>query len=1111
MAEKYWVGGTGVTNTTVHWSDTDGGASGAVLPTSADNINFTNLSATSNAAYTVTINASLDCANFTMLGPHPTNVNKVTWAGSSALNIYGNLNLSGGTAGITRTYTGTITFLATSSGKTIDTNGVTLASAVTISGAGGGWTLSNDFNNSAQNFTYSASSGNLDTNGKTLSVGNFLGQTNTKTWTLGASTINCSGFQLNSSDTFNSNTSTIAIAGNGGLFGGGGKTFNIVSIAPTSTWSITGANNYTTLTIAPTGSGGLSFTLAANQTISGTLTVTGVNANTTRVFILSDTKGTQRTLSAGTIVSSNADYQDIVASGASSPWNLSSGIAGDCGNNSNITFSAPTTYYWKHGGTASVGMSTTANWFTATNGGGSAGRVPLPQDTAVFDSNSFSASGKTVTQDCPRVGAIDFSLVTNSPTFTTSTAASIYGSLTLADSGHMILTASSQTYTVENRSGTVTLTSAGQSWSKPWTINNIGGNFSLGDDFTIASNSAFTITTVGIFNDNNHNFTTAGVINSNNSNTRTITMGSGIYTFSSNTTTIWNINYTNCTFTPPSNPILLTYSGSSGTRTVQNTNSGATEANSPSFSVTSGTDIINLNTCKYKNLNFTGFSGSITNTANTIYGNITLGGTMTDGANTNTLAATSGTQVITSNGVTWGGAITQSGVGGTVTLGDNFVMPSGRTYTHSNGTFNDGNYNFTVGSFSSSNSNTRVITMGSGQWTLTGNNTTIWATATTTGLTFTRGANAIICNYAGPTGTRNIGAGGLTESTCPSFNITAGTDTVSTGGGTTNYYNMDFTGFTGTWSNGLKTIYGNVTLNSGMTMTDGTNTTTFSGTSGQIITSNSVTWGGPITQSGVGGTVQFADAFTMPASRTYTHSNGTIDFNSKNISVGAFDSTNSNIRVLTNTGGGGQLELTTTAATAAFSQATSTNATVNLTGLTIKIDGSTSNSRTFAGGGKTYGSLWYTNATASGSIVISGSNTFSDIKCLDTNTQSILFTAGTTTTVTTFTVTGASGKEIRINSASASTATHALVKAGGGQISCDYLMIAHSVATPSGTWYAGANSINNQAITTAGSGWNFTVPPALTAIKTLIGLSYSSTKAVMGLAIASMKQFTGLT
>ncbi len=54
-----------------------------------------------------------------------------TWAGSTALNIYGSLSL---VSGMTRTFTGSITFKSTSSGKTVTCNTVALASVITFNG-----------------------------------------------------------------------------------------------------------------------------------------------------------------------------------------------------------------------------------------------------------------------------------------------------------------------------------------------------------------------------------------------------------------------------------------------------------------------------------------------------------------------------------------------------------------------------------------------------------------------------------------------------------------------------------------------------------------------------------------------------------------------------------------------------------------------------------------------------------------------------------------------------------------------------------------------------------------------------------------------------------------
>lgn len=128
--------------------------------------------------------------------------------------------------------------------------------------------------------------------------------------------------------------------------------------------------------------------------------------------------------------------------------------------------------------------------------------------------------------------------------------------------------------------------------------------------------------------------------------------------------------------------------------------------------------------------------------------------------------------------------------------------------------------------------------------------------------------------------------------------------------------------------------------------------------------------------------------------------------------------------------------------------------------------------RTFAGGGKTYFSLTYTAAGSTGQLRITGSNTFGTINFSDvTNARSLLFTAGTTTTITTaFNVNGTAGKLMTVSSITA--ATHTLAKASG-VVSCDYLSVDHSIAGGGASWYAGANSTDGGSNT----GWNFVAPP----------------------------------
>jgi hypothetical protein len=101
---RYWVGGTGNWNDTARWSTSSGGAGGADLPRSHDDVVF---DSNSNAtAYTATVNAITGgnrCKALTIAGPASGNV---TLAGSTALFVHDDITLPA--TGLTRTYTGAI-------------------------------------------------------------------------------------------------------------------------------------------------------------------------------------------------------------------------------------------------------------------------------------------------------------------------------------------------------------------------------------------------------------------------------------------------------------------------------------------------------------------------------------------------------------------------------------------------------------------------------------------------------------------------------------------------------------------------------------------------------------------------------------------------------------------------------------------------------------------------------------------------------------------------------------------------------------------------------------------------------------------------------------------
>jgi hypothetical protein len=297
------------------------------------------------------------------------------------------------------------------------------------------------------------------------------------------------------------------------------------------------------------------------------------------------------------------------------------------------------------------------------------------------------------------------------------------------------------------------------------------------------------------------------------------------------------------------------------------------------------------------------------------------------GTNNNpyTFAATSGTQTITSAGKTINQPITQNNPGAVFELQDNLTMAAGRTFTLTAGTLdltgNSGNWTLSSGLFASSNSNTRVIRFGTGNITVTGSGT-VWDTGTLTGLTYTGTPTVNVSNNSATATTVTTGA--WPESTSLNFNYTVGTYTLTDTNAV--YKNVNFTGFTGTVGNAARTIYGNLIIAAGSTLTAGANATTFAATSGtQQITTNGITLDFPLTFNGIGGTFAFQDALTQGSARAITLTNGTLQLkNGVTSTVGAFATSGTNQKFLQSTSAGNQ---------ATISQA---SGTVNVSYLTIQ-------------------------------------------------------------------------------------------------------------------------------------------------------------------------------
>jgi hypothetical protein len=461
----------------------------------------------------------------------------------------------------------------------------------------------------------------------------------------------------------------------------------------------------------------------------------------------------------------------------------------------------------------------------------------------------------------------------------------------------------------DSLSGTGTCTTASGATCAIATLNTSTLGLTLGANLTMSG--AFTLT-LGVL-DLGNNTLSCNNFSSNNANTRSIAFGTGNITVTGSGSTVWGTNNANGFSYTGIPTVNATYSGSVGTRTLAHgSTSGATEANVLNFNISAGTDIVSLaSNFSVKNLDFTGFSGTMTNSVKVVYGNLIFssGMTLTAGTSGFFFSATSGTQQITTNGKTLDFPITQNSPGATVQLQDNLTMGSTRTFTLTNGALDLNNLTLSTGRFSSSNTNTRSVSFGTGNITLTDNGAAIWNNGAGTNLSIT-GTPTINAVYAGATGTRSFTIGIPNSVNQFNLNITAGTDIISIGNGSL-LNNLNFTGFAGTLNTNSRSLYGSYTLGAGMTIVAGANPTSFISTSsGNTITTAGVTMDFPITFNGIGGVWAFQDALTQGATKAFIFANGTIQLkNGVTSTVGAFATSGTNQKFLQSTTPGSQATL----------------------------------------------------------------------------------------------------------------------------------------------------------------------------------------------------------
>jgi fibronectin-binding autotransporter adhesin len=999
--------------------------------------------------------------------------------GTTSLSINGNLTLSsGGTfTGLTAVMVGTSTITTntkTIAALTINSGTTTLADALSLALNTASTTLTSGTLNLA-GFTLTTgifSSNNSNTRSISFGIGNIVLIHPTATTTV-LSMATATGFTYTGTGGFTTDATVARAIFFGSAAGGTSSNAPNVTITGTGTSVISFATNsyfnkldfgttaynpgttalnlnsltlssggtFTTLTATMVGTG--TITPSTNTTL-GALTVNSTSGTTTLAAALTLTATGTTTLTSGTL--------------ALNGFNLTTGIFSSTGavtrsisfGSNNIVLAHTTA------GTTVLSMAT-ATGFTYTGTGG------FTTDASITRTLVFGTTGGTAT-NAPNLtltgsgtAVLTFTTASWFSNLNFGTTAFILGTTALSINGNLTLS-SGGTFTglTPTMVGTGTITTNNKTIAA-LTINSTSGTTTLGDQLAFALATATTTLTSGTLNLNGFNLTT-GIFSSTGAVTRSISFGTNNIVLAHTTAATTVLNMATATG--------FTYTGTGGfttamtvTRTFTFGTTGGSSTNSPNLFITSGASNATLTTGSYFNkLDCTGtYSGTIIpNTPSINLNSLTLNSNG-DYSGLNVVMISTGT--ITMNGSTTGlRLLTINAPAGTVTLGDNCVTgngtgPNGVATTLTAGTLNLNNFNLTTYIFSSNNTNTRSISFGSGNITLIYNsssNITILDMANATNFTCS-GSGAFYKASSDFSVTYTFGTTGGSYSNSP--NLTFGSDTSTSVTLTTGSYFNKINFGTATATPTAATLNLNAfTLSSGGTYTNltinmvGTGVITTNGRSLPTLTINN---------GAASGTTTLGGAVTTTTSTTLT--SGTLALAGYTLTPTQFISGTAATRAISGAGTG-VISLSNDWTVSDGTGFTGSDYTINMTKATAK---------TFAGAGGSYGILVQAGA---GALTISGSNTLADIQAT-TRPSTISFTAGTTQTVSLFTLAGTSGNLVTINSVT-SGSQFTLSKASG-TVTASYLSIKDSNATGGAVWDASNGTNTNVSNNT---GWIFTAP-----------------------------------
>jgi hypothetical protein len=350
MAQRFWIGNTGTwdNSTTTNWSTSSGGAGGASVPTSSDDVFFDANSFTLAGSIVAVDAVTVTCNSMSWSGAlHTPTLLLFSSFGTSAIAMSGSLLLIPDMVLSSNSVSNTLDMVGTGIGNTITLAGQTLPCVFDFNGSGGEWTFQ-DGVVLAEDVAIEFRNGSVMTNNVSFTLPTRCTfQVNGGTVDLGASVINLTASGVYDAE-FRVDSGSIAAASSTLTFQNTGSGYAILRnntgapitygavIFGSGLYFTTGDWNYTSLTLGAGSNGQFGFGSTIDGS-SGSFITTGTAGNHA-ILTSDDPLVTPFTLLAGATAIAYLDVSDATAGGAAIPFINAGGI--DNGDNTNWSFVA---------------------------------------------------------------------------------------------------------------------------------------------------------------------------------------------------------------------------------------------------------------------------------------------------------------------------------------------------------------------------------------------------------------------------------------------------------------------------------------------------------------------------------------------------------------------------------------------------------------------------------------------------------------------------------------------------------------------------------------------------------------------------------------------------